>query len=452
MERKRQARKWSIAFFLFLSLHFLSYAQEERTRTFELDNGLKVYLYERHTVPLVNLVLAVNCGSKDETDETNGIVHILEHYILFRGTESRTGDQIAQEIRQNGAYFNAHTSRDLAFFEISLPSENRDFALQLQKEIVFELELNQHELDEEKEIILEEINQLHDDPIRYATALVYQNLFPGHPYQRPIYGRKEVIEKLTIDQVRKFYNGYFVPDNSSLAVLGDFDLDDMEVKVREIFGPLEKKGFQLESFESASPLPKTVEIEEEMDLNLGYLVIGMFGPDYNHEAQYAVDVLNQVLGSGLRPMLYQPLSQRRLYVNSLFMNYGSYMYGGAILIYLSMEPKNLKTAQREITRYLRNTPNEYYSKNDYYGDAQMYAIDYLGSAINQIRFKAHAGQENGLAVASSLAKHQLMNTMLDRKNYLENIEAVDSKNLREVADAYLNTNRYVIVTISPKKR
>ena len=144
-----------------------------------MDNGLKVYLYERHSVPLVNLALAVNCGSKDETEETNGIVHILEHYILFRGTEMRSGDRIAEEIRQNGAYFNAHTSRDLAFFEISLPSQNKDFALQLQKEIIFQLNLSQAELDEEKQVILEEINQLHDDPIRYATSLVYQNLFFG---------------------------------------------------------------------------------------------------------------------------------------------------------------------------------------------------------------------------------------------------------------------------------
>jgi predicted Zn-dependent peptidase len=445
-------RKIGFVLFLFLVLPLCLSAQEEKTKTFELDNGLKVFLYERHTVPLVNLVFAVNCGSKDETVETNGVVHILEHYILFRGTDLRTGDQIAQEIRQHGAYFNAHTSRDLAFFEMSLPAEHQDFALNLQKEILFNLKLTQEELDEEKQVILEEINQLRDDPIRYATSLVYQNLFPGHAYQRPIYGNREVIENLTADQVQNFYDRYFVPKNSALAVLGSFDINEMEVKIKETCGSLENNGFSPSEFESSPPLPKNIEINEEMDVNLAYLVIGKHGPDYNHVDQYAVDVLTQILASGMRPMLYIPLSQRRLYVNSLFMNYGSYMYGGAILLYISMDPKMLKSVRREITQYLRNIRNENFSKDDYIGEAQIYAMDYLGSAKNQIRFRVHRGQEEGLAVASSLAKHMLMNTMENRGNYLDYIDTINSSDLRKASGLYLSEGRHVIVTITPKKK
>jgi zinc protease len=451
MERKRLAGRGILILFLLLCTPLVLRSQEERTKSFDLENGLKVYLYERHTVPLVNFVFAVNCGSKDETGTTSGIVHVLEHNILFRGTEMRTGKQIAQEARDNGAYFNAHTSRDLVFFEISLPSENSDFALDLQKEIIFHLHLTQEGLDEEKQVILEEINQLHDDPIRYATALVFQNLFAGHTYQKPIFGRKDIIEKLEIGQVQQFYGRYFVPENSALVALGDFDLDRMEKKISETFGGLEKTGFQPLEFESPPALQKTVEIEEEMDVNLAYLVIGMPGPDYNHENQFAVDVLTQIFGGGLRPMLYNALSERRLRVNSLIMNYGSFMYGGAILIYLTMDPKILKAVQREITRYFRNTPRENYSKDDYPRDVRMYATDYLSSAKNQLLFKAHKGQEKGLDVAFSMAQHLLMNTMPERGNYLEDIAKIDSGEIRKAADTYLNTGRYVIVAITPKK-
>ena len=440
------------AFLVFFYTASVAYSQEsEKIKQFELENGLKVFLYERHTVPLVNLVFAVNCGSKDETDDTSGIVHILEHYILFRGTEYRSGDQIAQEIRQHGAYFNAHTSRDLAHFEMSLPAEHVDFALQLQKEILFSLKLKQEDLDEEKQVILEEINQLHDDPIRYATALVYQNLFSDHPYKRPIYGNPEIIEKLSVEQVQEFYHRYFVPQNSSLAILGAFDIDNMEEKIKNIFGELKSEGFTPSTFESAPPLPKTIEIQKEMDVKLAYLVIGMHGPDYNHVDQYTVDVLAQALSRGMRPMLYNPLSERRLYTNSLFMNYGSYMYGGAIILYISMDPKILKPVEREIMKYLRDVRSENFSKDDYVGEAQFYAMEYLGSAKNQIRFRAHRGQEEGLAVAGSLAKHLLMNTMPDRGNYLEYIEDINSSDLRKASGSYLSTGRYVIVTITPKK-
>jgi len=451
MRRIKNTPGGCLGLFLLLILSVQLLAQEERTKSFELDNGLRVYLYERHSVPLVNFVFAVNCGSKNETSETNGIVHILEHCILFRGTDRRTGNQIAQETRRNGAYFNAHTSRDLVFFEISLPSEKSDFALSLQKEIVFHLNLTQESLDEEKQVILEEINQLQDDPVRYGSTLAFQNLFPGHPYQKPIFGRRDVIEKIEIGQVQQFYERYFVPENSALVALGDFDMNEMESKIKDVYGGLERRGFESQEFTSPHPLTQTIEIEKRMDVNLGYLIIGMHAPDYNHPDQYAIDVLTQILGRGIRPMLYNPLSQRRLQVNSMSMNYGSFMYGGAILITISVDPKNLNALKKEITSYFRAIPKENYSRDDYPGDAGMYAMDYLGSAKNQLLFKAHRAQENGLYVASALAQHLLMNRQSEEGNYLEQIVGLDSGDIRKAADAYMNTGRHVIVTITPLK-
>ncbi|MCJ7581674.1 MAG: insulinase family protein, partial [Candidatus Aminicenantes bacterium] len=165
-------KRLPIIFFILVFISLPSLSQDDaKTKQFELENGLKVFLYERHSIPLINLAFAVNCGSKDETEKTSGIVHILEHYIMFRGTEFRSGDEVAQAIREHGAYFNAHTSRDLAYFEMALPSENGDFGLQLQKEILFNLKLTQEDLDDEKEVILEEINKIFDDPLRYASAM-----------------------------------------------------------------------------------------------------------------------------------------------------------------------------------------------------------------------------------------------------------------------------------------
>ena len=91
------------------------------TSLFVLDNGLKVVLLEKRGLPLVNISAAVGVGTKDEPAGSSGLVHLLEHCILFRGTEFRSGTEIGRDIRRNGAYFNAHTGQDLASFEISLP-------------------------------------------------------------------------------------------------------------------------------------------------------------------------------------------------------------------------------------------------------------------------------------------------------------------------------------------
>jgi len=441
-----------ILFIIVWLIPFQAFSQEEaQTKSFELENGMKIFLYERHSIPLINCAFAFNIGSKDESDETSGLVHILEHYILFRGTEFRTGEEISQDIREHGAYVNAHTEYDLSVFEISLPSEYADFALSNHKEILFNLKLTQEELDEEKEVILEELNQVFDDPMKYATSLAYQNLFPNHPYQRPIYGRKEVIESVTVEKIEGFYKKHFVPSNCALAIVGDFEIAAMEEKVKGVFSDIQGESFNPLNYETASPLKDKREIEEEMDVNMGYLVFGYNAPDYNNPDQFAVDVLAEIMGRGINPMLNHPLLERRVYVNSINMSYLAHKYGGAILIYIVMEPKYIKTAKNRIVRYLKRTRELRYSKKDHMSDTRFRATDYLESAKNRIRFKIHRAQENGLAVANSYARHMLMSEDKTEGNFLESIENIDSSDVRKAAGNYLTKNDYVMVTIMPRE-
>jgi predicted Zn-dependent peptidase len=431
------------------------FSEEETGRTdfseFRLENGMKIYLYERHTQPLLNLVFAFNLGTKNESEETNGLVHILEHYILYRGTELRTGKEVGQDIRAHGAYFNAHTGRDLASFELSLPSEFADFALENQKEILFQLKLTQEELDIEKQIILEELSQLKDDPLRYATALVYQNLFQNHPYEKPIYGKEEIIQAATVEQLQEFYDKYFVPANCALAIVGDFEMEDMKTKVESMFSQLENNGFVPQEFENAIPIKKDLEIEHEMDVNTGYLVIGKMGPDYNNDDQFAVDVLVEVLGRGVVPLLNQPLRGRRELVETLSMGFGAYKYGGVIYIYLTLEPKKIKAAKREALKFLKNTRQLNYSKTDYQTDAQFYALDFLESAKNQIKHRHHRSQERGLNIALSLATHAIRSDGANLGSYIENIDKITSTDLRKTAYEYLSKNGFVFISIVPKE-
>lgn len=437
-----------------LSLTPLVSQEKEQSKSLELENGLKVFLYERHNLPLVNLCFAVNLGTKDESDETSGLVHLLEHCILFRGTEARSGADVGQDIRRHGAYFNAHTGFDLALFEISLPSEYADFALKNQKEILFNLKLTQEELDKEKKVILEELSQIQDDPLKYATSLLHQSLFKDHPYQKPAEGKKEIIEAATVDQVEKFYRKFFVPSNCALAVVGDFGLEGMEKKVREVFGELKGEKISAAKYEKVLSLKKITEIEQEMDVNTAYLLIGYIGPDYNHPDQYSVDVLTDVLGRGVNPMLNKPLRGRTNLVHNFSMNYGPYKYGGAIIIDITLDPKNINTAKRMLFDFLKEAGSirMQYAKTDYMGEEQFYALDYLESAKNQIKFRFHRGFEKSLNLAISLAMDMLLNERQERKSYLESIFKVSSTDLRKAARAYVSKNRCIIVSILPRKK
>jgi zinc protease len=424
------------------------------SKTFVLDNGLKVWLLEKRNCPLVNAVVAVNVGAKDETAETRGLVHVLEHCILFRGTELRSGSQVSREVREHGAYFNAHTGEDLAWFEISVPSDSAEFALANQREIVFNLNIVQEELDAEKEVVLEELSQIKDDPFRHAASLAYQNLFRGHPYENPIFGDKDVIKSLTAGKLQEFYRRFFVPANCSLAVVGDFDLKDMEGEVRAVFGGLKSEPFEKPKYEMFSDLEKGVDLEVEMDVQKSYLVVAIPAPDFNNPDQYAVEILTEILGRGLNPMLYSALLGRAgPMAETVSMSYQANRYGGAILVYITLDPRNLSAAKRETTRFLKTAREARYSKDDYFGDDRLRAFDYLAGAKNQIHYRAYQAQEKGLALADSLAVFMILaDDGGTRPSYLESIDKVKSGDLRKAAGRYLSRSDFVIISVIPKKR
>ena len=425
---------------------------DQASKFFVLDNGLKVFLLEKRNVPLVNIVAAVDLGSKDETPETSGIVHVLEHCILFRGTESRSGSDVGRDVRRNGAYFNAHTGHDLALFEISVPAKAADFALNNQREILFHLKVDQDELDKEKEVILEEFRQLEDDPFRYATTLAYRNLFPSHPYSNPLVGNPEVIKSLSTGAFTDFYKKYFVPANCALAVVGDFSAPDMEEKVRSAFAGIQGEPPPRLQIQPAAPPEKNIDLDIEMDVQKAYLVVAVQAPDFNSPDQYSLDVLTEILGRGINPMLFSVLNpgQRRL-IETLSMVYMTHKAGGALLIYFTLDPRNISRVRRETISFLRRVRGQNFSPEDVYGAQQMFAFDRLGSAKNHIKYRAYRAQERGLSMAASLAQFMILSEGQAERKYLENIDQVTSGDLRKAAASYLSRAHYVTVSIQPAK-
>jgi zinc protease len=421
-------------------------------RSFVLDNGLRVFLYEKHDVPLVNIVCGFDVGSKNETEATSGLVHLLEHCVLFRGTQTRSGRQVVADIRRHGAYFNGNTSQDLAVFEISLPADQADFGLRNQKDILFGLALTQADIEEEKSIILEELGQMEDDPERSAVDLVLQDLFRGHPYGRSVYGRREVIQAATSETLGAFYRKYFVADNCAMAIVGDLAVADMEARVREVFGSLPKTGFEPESFPPAAPLMKSSSRRLERDVREGYLYIAFASPDYNSPDLYAVNVLVEALGRGINPLLGGYLRGLRDSVQNVLMVNMPLRYGGAAVLSVRCDPKDIAAVERAAVSFLNRVHNQSFSKKDFASsDEASAAFDYLEMAKNQIRFASGQAEESGLQLAGSLVRHMLLNTRPDPGRYLDRIEKVDSSDLRKMSSRYFSRGEYAAVSIVPLK-
>jgi predicted Zn-dependent peptidase len=134
------------------------------------------------------------------------------------------------------------------------------------------------------------------------------------------------------------------------------------------------------------------------------------------------------------------------------MGFISLKYGGAFMIYITLEPRNLRFAKNQAIQFLRQVRNENFSKDEVFGDEKMYAYDFLLSAKNQIAFNIQQAQENGLALAGSLATYFLLNESPAKTDYLTSIKKQSSSDMRQLAAKYLSKGEYVLVSILPKKK
>jgi len=440
----------TIAVFIFINTAAqLRGAETGRNKYIVLDNGLKVFLLERDKLPLVHIAFGIDVGSKDESNETNGLVHLLEHLVLLGSTESFKSEHIISETRGKGFTLNAHTDHDLMTFEMTFPDTHLGVALELAKEKIFALKIIEEEMDGEKKIIMEEIDQITDDPERCGTSLVFRHLFRNHAYGNPLSGDKEIIKKATVKQAAAFYKNYFTPANCSLSMVGRFKIEDVENKIREIFGKIKKKSPLKKEIPAPLPLKKKIVTTKELDIEQATVIMGFLAPAFNHEDHLSMNLLSFIIGKGFNPLLNFVLLGKRRYAEGFSTRYLPLKHGGVFLVYAITKPGSIKTAEREITKFLKRSRSLRYAKEDFLDKDQSFVFDYLESAKNQVRLSAEQANEDGLHTAVSYARYLLLAAQGIKLG--DGLESIRSNHLRETAANYLSGKKYVVVYLLPAK-
>ena len=199
-----------------------------------LDNGLTVILEENHSAPVVALQMWVKVGGADETDDESGLAHTLEH-MIFKGTKKRNVGEIAKEIESMGGDINAWTSYDQTVYHIVVASRFYKEGLDVLADAIQNSIFDPQELEREKKVVLEELKRSEDSPSRKLGKRLMGTAYTSHPYTRPVIGLKETVESLNRKKTFDFYKRWYVPNNMTLVISGDFDNDD--------FFPIVKRGF-----------------------------------------------------------------------------------------------------------------------------------------------------------------------------------------------------------------
>jgi zinc protease len=322
-----------------------------------MENGLKVILEENHNTPVVALQIWVKLGSGDERDEEAGIFHFIEH-MLFKGTEKRRVRQMAREIESLGGTINAYTSYDQTVYHVTLASRYAHTGLDILSDAIQHSTFDPLEVERERVVILEEIRRGKDDPSKRLFNQTMATLFQKHPYRRPIIGDERTIQSITRDQIISLFKRWYAPNHMVFIAVGDFDLYDMETKVRETF-----KGFEPSSESIAQRIEEPEKMEVRSAISYGnlketYLQIAFPIPSAKHEDTPALDVLSHLLGGGEASRLVQRVKLEKGLVHSIFASSFTPKDPGLFIIGATLPVENLERTIEAIQEELFHLAKE----------------------------------------------------------------------------------------------
>ncbi|UCC79859.1 MAG: insulinase family protein [Candidatus Zixiibacteriota bacterium] len=290
------------AIFIFLGLLVMAVsALAGETTFYTLGNGMKVILKENHAAPLVSSVIIVKAGSKFENEQNNGFTHLLEH-MLFNGTETKTRKEINEGVRDYGGYINAFTRQEMTGYLVVMPSEFIEQGFDIQSDQLFNSILPADQFPKERDIVAEEIKK--DNDVVGYVAYDYFNAvkFEGTPYARPVIGFEETIRSVTRDEVMKYYREYYVPNNMTAFISGDFETPEMKKLVAKYYGTIQRGPEpRLDEFAISPPFGTKINIKR-FPTNVTYIDISFPGPLYSDSGFFAYDVLSQYIDSDASPL------------------------------------------------------------------------------------------------------------------------------------------------------
>ncbi len=359
-----------------------------------LPNGLLVLTESIAHVRSVAMGVWIASGSRDEPLALNGISHFVEH-MLFKGTATRSAQQLAREADAIGGNLDAFTGKENICFNIKVLDENLIPALDLLGDLVLHPTFNPEDITREQGVILEEIKMDEDSPDYLVHETFTQNFWKGHALGRPILGTVKSVASFTQQSVFDFYNAAFTPRNMVFSAAGHLDHDRFVAQVAERFAGL--------AADTASPLAKSpapatfphITLKRKKSLEQVQICLGVPAPPVDSPTRYAVHLLNSMLGGGMSSRLFQTVREDRGLAYSIYSDTSPFRDTGALSIYAGTSAEKASEVLRLTIDELRRLKEDTVTETE------------LKRAKDQIKSNIVLGLESSSSRMSNLARQQL---------------------------------------------
>src|SRR4029079_11811556 len=294
-----------------------------------LDNGLRLITETMPHVRSVTIGVWLMRGSRHESDERSGIAHFVEH-MLFKGTHTRTAEDIAQAIDSIGGQLDAFTAKEYASYYFKVLDEHLSLAVDLLADIVMRPAFSLDDISREKKVVLEEIKMVEDTPDDLVHELFTESFWRGHALGRPILGTKDTVDALTQEALRDYFVDTYAAPNLIVAAVGNIEHERVRDLVMRSF-----EGLPLSSRPVAEEPPRVVPHTQvrSKELEQSHVCLGTAGYQQDHSDRYVSYALNTVLGGSMSSRLFQNVREKRGLAYSVFSGLSAYRDTGTMTIY-----------------------------------------------------------------------------------------------------------------------
>ena len=265
---------------------------------FELPNGLKVAVLETSAAPVAAVQVWYRAGSKDEPRNRRGSAHMFEH-MMFKGTKHMRSEAHVQFLNGIGGAVNAQTDEDATHYINTLPADYVDFAIKLEAERMRNLMFRPDMIATEKEVVKEEVRQTENSPLQKGFFRFLEVAYTKHPYAWTAGGNIKDLDATTPDDLKKFYEAYYQPNNALLVVVGKVNAAGVKASAEKWFGQIAKAPEPPRpSAQAQEPEQKAKRREVVESGQIGLALVGFHIPPAKHKDIYGLQVASIILGAG----------------------------------------------------------------------------------------------------------------------------------------------------------
>ncbi len=404
-----------------------------------LANGLRIITVEDHSAPVIAVAVTYNVGSRNEKQGRTGFAHLFEH-MMFQGSENVGKSEHFMLIQNNGGTMNGTTNEDRTNYFEALPANQLELALYLESDRMRSLEVNQTNLDNQRNVVQEERRiGLDNAPYGKSGETQQELMYDNFAYKHDTIGSMADLNAASVEDVRAFFKMYYAPNNAVLTLVGDFKTADALATIKKYFEVIPRQA-DPPAVDMSEPEQKAERRASVDDLlarlprvAVAYKTVPGNTPDF-----YALQVLANALGGGSSSRLNQKLAREKEMVTNIGSNAQETRGVGGFYVTATLRP-GVKTDDVESAVYEEIARLQ----------KEQIADWELQKAKNGARRNFINGLQSSLARANSIGQYavyygdpNLINTRLDK------VAAVTKDDVQRVANKYLvQTNRTVVITV-----